>query len=267
MNSNGQLTSAALTPYVKDAYLRWTYYGRQQMTLGIQPTATFEFIENFWGLRHIEKTPADLYRIDSSRDFGASFQGPVNDSQTVRYVAQFGNESGTNAETDPSKALRFATRYEKNPGVVVEGFYAFMKRPSSANRQIAQIFAGYQAPKVRAGFQYLYQQRQPVQTSTAPNTNLDVYSGFVVLSPRPQKWSVYVRLDRFADPNPGGSGIDYLPIDVRPKSTFALAGVEYYLFPTVRISPNIEWVGYSDAPAGTTIKDTVVARVTFYWVW
>jgi hypothetical protein len=47
VNSSGELTGGALTPYVKDAYLKWIYSGRQQVTLGIQPTLGFDFIESF----------------------------------------------------------------------------------------------------------------------------------------------------------------------------------------------------------------------------
>ena len=56
MNSNGEFTGGDLVPYVKDAYLRWTYTGKQQLTLGIHPTLTFDWLEGFWGLRHIEKS-------------------------------------------------------------------------------------------------------------------------------------------------------------------------------------------------------------------
>jgi hypothetical protein len=55
---------------------------------------------------------------------------------------------------------------------------------------------------------------------------------------------------------PGADGIDYL---VRTY----LLGVEWYLHPSVRISPNVEWVDYDDPAIG---KD-VVPRVTFYWTW
>lgn len=72
---------------------------------------------------------------------------------------------------------------------------------------------------------------------------------------------------RFADPNPDGSRIDYLPFDTRAKYTFVVAGVEYYLFRSVRVSPNVEWVSYGDVPTGPPIKGTVVPRVTFYWIW
>ena len=69
-NSNGKLQGGPITPFVKDAYLRWNAFGAQNLTLGIQPSLTFDYIENFWGLRHIEKTPLDLFRWDSSRDTG-----------------------------------------------------------------------------------------------------------------------------------------------------------------------------------------------------
>jgi hypothetical protein len=267
MNSNGTLTSTNLTPYVKDAYLRWTYFGRQQLFLGIQPTATFDFIEGFWGLRHIEKTPADLYRIDSSRDFAIGFQGPLNESQTVKYVAQIGNNSSQNSEVDTDKAVRLSARYEANPGIVVEGFYSFLSMPNNADRHIGQGFVGFRGKKGRAAFQYLYNRRNAARGTEAPDLDLNVYSGFGVFDFVPEKWTVFGRVDRFDDPNPDGPRIDYLPIANNAKYTFLLAGVEYYLFRSVRIGPNIEWVNYDDPVSGDKLDDDVVFRATFYWIW
>ena len=48
-NSDGKLEGGSLTPYVKDAYLRWTYLGRQQMTLGIEPSLSIDFVESVLG--------------------------------------------------------------------------------------------------------------------------------------------------------------------------------------------------------------------------
>ena len=111
-NSNGKLAGGSLTPYVKDAYLRWAFVGRQQLTLGIQPSLTMEGVEPVWGLRHVEKTPLDLYRWDSSRDTGLTVGGPLNAAGTLKYFAQVGNESGNGAEADSFKALRASLRYE-----------------------------------------------------------------------------------------------------------------------------------------------------------
>src|SRR4029078_870127 len=95
-------------PFIKDAYLRWTFYGRQQVTVGIQPSLTFDFLEGVLGLRHIEKPPLDLYRMDSSLDTGFTVAGPINESATLKYQAQFGNESGNSGQTDRFKARRTA---------------------------------------------------------------------------------------------------------------------------------------------------------------
>ena len=154
VNSSGNLSSVALTPYIKDAYLRWTYTGNQQVWFGISPTPTWEFLEGFWGLRHIEKTPADLYRTDSSRDFGVGLQGPLNQSQSLRYSYQLGNKSSTNSEIDKNKANRFSVVYAKPTGFAVEGFYGHFARDGDTDRAIYQIFAGYRQPRYRAAFQY-----------------------------------------------------------------------------------------------------------------
>jgi hypothetical protein len=98
-NSNGLLAGGNLNVFVKDAYLRWNYKGKQQATLGIAPALTFDTEEGFWGLRHVEKTPADLYKIDTARDFGLTFNGPIGASGAA-YAFQFGNDSGNGSETD-----------------------------------------------------------------------------------------------------------------------------------------------------------------------
>jgi hypothetical protein len=266
VNSNGAMTSATLTPYLKDAWIRWAYVGRQQLTIGIQPTASIEFIDTFWGLRHVEKTPTDLYKFDSTRDFGISLAGPINQAGTVKYVAQFGNDSSQNSETDKYKAVRLAARYETNPGFVVEGFFGHFSRPLAANRTTWKGFAGYQHRTGRVGFQYLYQVRKPPTNTTQADVKVRAISGFGVYHLVPRKASVFARVDRFIDPIPDGK-IDYLPIDQREAFTVAIAGLEYYVIPTFRISPNIEWVKYDRPAAGAKPRDDVATRVTFYWTW
>jgi hypothetical protein len=269
MNSNGKLEGGSLTPYVKDAWLRWNFYGRQRLTLGIQPSLTFDYIEGVWGLRHVEKTPIDLYRVDGSRETGTTIGGPLNEAGTVWYNVQVGTESGINAETDRHKAVRLTTRYGATSGLSVEGMYGYFDRDNNANRTTAQIFAAYRAKKARAGFQYTYQKRRSADGTTAPDLELDIYSGFGVVDVKPQKFSAFARVDRYDDPCPDCANIDYLAIATSAPFTMTLAGVEYFLLPSVRFSPNVEYVTYS-APADPSVakpKDDVVWRVTFYWVW
>ena len=167
-NGNGKLAGGAATPFIKDAYVKWTYYGRQQVTVGIQPSLSFDYLESVWGLRHIEKTPLDLYRWDSSRDTGVTAAGPINESGTLKYQVQYGNESGNNGETDRFKGYRFAARYETNPGFTIEGMGAFFNRAGDADRSTAQVFAAYRAKKGRVGLQYPGSSARPPSSLTGP---------------------------------------------------------------------------------------------------
>jgi hypothetical protein len=263
-NSNGKLQGGLITPYLKDAYVKWTFWKRQQVTVGYHPSLTFDFLDGLWGLRHVEKTPVDLYRMDSSRDTGFMLSGPLNESQSLRYAVQFGNESGTNAETDRFKGYRAVARYEKNPGLVVEGMVGYFNRANDADRTTAQIIAGWRQPRGRVAFQYTFQRRE---AAPGPFTDLNVYSGFGVYDVKPQKFSVFARVDRMNNPCLDCPGMDYLPIDAVAPFTLTIVGVEYFVLPSVRFSPNVEYVAYSEPAVGAKPKNDVAARLTFYWVW
>ncbi|HVQ41335.1 MAG TPA: hypothetical protein VMS54_03975 [Vicinamibacterales bacterium] len=277
-NGNGRLVTpaASATPFIKDAYVRWTFHGRQQLTIGIQPSLTFDYIEGFWGLRHIEKTPLDLYGTDSSRDTGFTVAGPINTSGSMRYAYQFGNESGNNNETDKFKAQRATFRFEKNPGFAVEGLWMHADRqpnptPSTtlADRETGQIFLGWRNQKARVGFQYTFQKREAADNApaTVQDMDLNIYSGFGVFEMPRQKVSFYLRLDRYDDPCVDCGGIAYFPAAINAAFTTTIAGMEYYILPSVRVGPNFEYTKYSDPVAGTKPNNMSVARLTFYWVW
>lgn len=272
-NSNGQFDGGNIDPYVKDAYLRWTYKGRQQLTLGIHPTLTFDWFDGFWGLRHIEKTPADLYRIDSSRDFGFTFAGSTH-IQGLVYAAQFGNESGSGSETREGKILRLETRYQRDSGLALEGFYSFGRGPSGANRHTAQGIAGIQRDTLRFGGQYLWQVRRSGD-SLVPDQTIDIWSGFAVWNAVPKKANFFLRSDFVSGDLggveiglPGADSIDYLLLSsAAPFSTWIFGG-EWYLHPAVRMGPNLEVVRYAHDPDPVQFpgrRQDGILRFTFYW--
>jgi hypothetical protein len=271
-NSNGDFTGGDLVPYAKDAYLRWTYRGGHRMTLGIQPTVTFDWLDGFWGLRHIEKTPADLYRIDSSRDFGFSFDGPVQIGG-LTYAVQFGNESGSGSESQQGKILRFETRYEKSPGMALEGFYSFARRPGG-NRHTAQGVAGFRTDVARAGAQYLWQNRRSGYDDGSDQT-ISIWSVFGVWEVLPKKANLFFRvddvtghLDDVQTGLPGADGIDYWLLSSESPFTTWIVGGEWYLHPAVRLSPNVELVRYASEPDPVNFpgrRQDGMFRVTFFW--
>lgn len=268
MNSNGQLAGGNLNPFVKDAYITWKYTGKQQLRFGIQPSTTFDSEEGFWGLRHIEKTPADLYRIDSSRDFGFTFSGPAGDSG-LSYGFQFGNDSGNGSETDKYKIVRFLGLFEPKSGLRVEGVFNYGKRPSGQDRTTAKGLIGYKSKEFRLAGEYLYQERKSGKADT-PNTKIDIWSAFAVWEFKPKQADVFGRFDKVKGKLggddvglPGADGIDYLHLSTgSPFKTF-IFGFEYFLHASVRVSPNVEVVNYDDSG----IKNDVVPRLTLYWTW
>jgi len=272
-NSNGQFAGGNLVPYVKDAYLKWTYKGEHVATLGIQPTLTFEWLEPFWGLRHIEKTPADLYRIDSSRDFGIALTGPVW-ADGIKYGVQFGNESGTGSEVDQRRIVRVEGRYERNPGIALEAFFSRGQEPGNHHRTTAQGFAGYRISDVRLGGQYLWQERES-NTPGVADQNIGIWSGFVVWDVRPKKADLFARMDKVegdldgVDTGlPDAGGIDYLLLSPDSPFTTWIIGGEWYLAPSVRVGPNVELVNYANDPDPVNLPgrdETRLYRLTFFW--
>lgn len=271
MNSNGALAGGNLTPFVKDAWFTWKYHGNHQARLGIEPSLTFDSEEGYWGLRHIEKTPADLYALDSSRDFGLAFTGPIGE-QGLSYGAQFGNDSSQNSETDKFKVVRFLGLFEARSGLRVEGNFNYGKRPGGQDRTTAKGLLGFKKKAFRVGAEYLWQKRK--SGSATPDTKINIWSGWGNWDLKPKKVGVFGRFDKVkgkkggADVGlPGADGIAFLPLANNAPFKFYLAGVEFYLRGSIRISPNVEWVSYDDPATGPSISKDVVPRLTFFWSW
>jgi hypothetical protein len=275
VNSNGQFTNPGnITPFVKDAYLRWNFKGKQNLTLGIQPTLTFDWIEGWWGLRHIEKTPADLYRIDSSRDFGLTLSGPLNvGAGALSYGAQIANDSGNGSETDKYKTGRFEARWDKNPGLGASLNYNYGKRPSGQDRSTFDAFAGYRNKEFRAAAQYLWQERK--SGNATPDQKIDIWSAFGIWEFKPKKYEVYFRFDKVKGTRggvdtglPGADGIDYWILSTaQPFKTYMVGG-EIFLHPSIRIGPNMQLAQYDNDPDPIKFpgkdKDRIF-RITFFW--
>jgi hypothetical protein len=258
---------------VKDAFVKWTYTGKQQLTLGIHPTLTFDWLDGFWGLRHIEKTPVDLYRLDASRDFGFTVSGPIR-VDGVTYGAQLGNESGNGSETQEGKIVRVESRYERNPGVALEGFYSFARRPAGQHRQTAQGVAGFRTDALRLAGQYVWQQRRSGQLGV-PDQTIAVWSGFVVWEVRPKIADLFLRIDDVtghlgdtATGLPGADQIDYWLLSTQSPFKTWIFGGEWYIHPAVRVSPNLEMVIYGHDPDPVNFpgrnRDSIL-RLTFFW--
>ena len=261
MNSTGDLTNAKLTPFVKDAYLKWTR-GAHALVVGISGTPTFEYIESFWGYRFIEKTPLDLQRWDGSRDLGVAAQGTLDAAKTVNYHVMFGNGSDTGSEVNKNKTVRVAFSVRGKSGFAVEGYADWQDQPADADRNTAQIFVGYRKASGRVGVQYSQQTRR---SAAAASATVQLASAFAVGKVN-EKNFVVARFDRMFDPNSDGAKVPYLPFNTEAKSSLGIIGWDFVPNANVHISPNVEFVKYGNV-RGAKVGSDVVPRLTLYYMW
>lgn len=264
MNTAGDFTTKSkLTPFVKDAYLKWKH-DRHSIIFGISPTPTWEVIEKVWGYRSVEKTPLDLQKFGSSRDFGVALKGSLDQEKRVTYHFMIANGNGNSSETNAGKKILFSLSGKLNKHFIVQGYADFDERPGKKHHGYTlQGFAAYQQENFRLGVQFAHQSRQVGEG--VDNLKLQIASVFAAAQLSPKTWG-FVRFDRTLDPNPDGAKISYIPFDATAKSNFILAGVDIMPIKTVHFMPNLEVVVYS-AVAGDSPDTDIIPRLTFYYVW
>jgi len=261
-NSPGDFKSgASLIPYVKDAYLKWTW-SRHSVLFGVSPTPTWEVVERMWDYRSMEKTPLDLQKFGTARDFGVAFLGSLDKARRVNYHVMFANGSGVGSETDKGKKLLASLGLKLTEWLLFEAYGDWEERPGRANRSTLQAFLAYQTERFRTAALLARQNRE---LPDGGNAKLEIGSVFAVGKLASKTWAV-LRLDRNFDPNPEGATIAYIPFSPRARSTLAVAGMDYTPIPEVHLIPNVELV-YYDKVAGTRPTTDVIPRLTLYYLW
>ena len=253
VNRNGQLEGGNLEPYIKDVYVQWTYFPAAGGDTWDPAISDVQLVRGLLGATTHREDPRGSTDCSSSRDFGLTSEGRFLVS-AARYVAQFGNESGTGSEADKYKAFRFEGRFDTNPGFALEGFYGNFQRANNQDRRRPGV-GRFRTPIGRAGLQYLYQQRQ--SGTALPDTEINIVSAFGVFDPIRQKLSLFARVDWVNDPLPGADGIDYLPIDPGSKFTYSLEGSSG---PCTRPSASARtsrWCAIGTSPSDVTSTPTL----------
>jgi hypothetical protein len=245
---------------VKDAWLKWTT-GGQAVLLGLSPTPTLSLVEELWGYRFIEKAPADLQRLTSSRDMGIAATGAFGSSK-LGYYAMVGNGAAQVGETDAKKKAYLGLRFRPTETWAVEAYADYEDRVDSGDRQTYHGLVGYKGEKMRAGVQYIAQTRK----ETGPDVELAILSVFLAKAVSDKTW-LFGRVDRNFDANPEGEKIAYIPFDPTAPNYFVVAGVDWWVRDNVGFSPNVEMVFYDEPEiAGLPTPDTdIIPRFTFHF--
>ena len=258
-NSPGDFTSSTkLEPFVKDLYLRWTEKDHQ-VYLGISGTPIWGVVEKVWGYRHVEKTPLDLQKMGSSRDFGVAAKGRLDSGGKLRYHVMVGNGSGTKGETNAGKKGALGLSLYPGSGFVIEAYGDYEGRPGDNDRTVVQLFAAWQSDEGRLGVQVARQHRN-IEGASALNLDVASFFGSVKLSER----AVFLaRYDRMFEVNPDAAKIAYIPLNPTANSNLLLAGIDVTLADEFHLIPNVEAVFYHDAQ-GPKPDSEVMFRTTFF---
>ncbi len=267
MNSPGDLiTSSLLVPYVKDAYLSLKI-GQSSLIAGIQGPPSFEQLESVWGWRPLEKTPLDLQKWTSSRDFGVSLKG----GKIFVYHFMFANGSSNKAEIDKGKKIFGSVGY-KSSGVFLEGMIQYdHDSEKKANDTIAQIFGSYSGDWGRLGAQYSYRSYKVEDKDTWP---YNIVSAFGIFSVG-KTVELIARYDlSFGDGYKakfGGSGIDFIPFADDHEFSFFIGAISWQVAKNIWIMPNIKYTAYNendllkDEEGYAKPKNDAYANLTLYF--
>ncbi|MCF6268142.1 MAG: hypothetical protein L3J41_00355 [Melioribacteraceae bacterium] len=263
MNNDGNYDSAeSMIPFVKDAYLAYKL-GNQKAYFGISSPPTFNLIEKIWGYRSVEKTPLDLQRMASSRDFGFAIKGKFDSAGKFNYHVMYGNGSANRQEIDKGKSFMASLSYWITKQIVFEVYGDYADREGKADTYITQGFIGYKSELLHGGVLYTYQKLY-AKDDSKNSINLNLLSLF--LSGNVAKNIKLIgRIDRMFEPNPVGERIAYTPFDNSASSTMFLTGVEYKAAAKVSIIPNIQYVKYDKNDSGITPASDLYAKLTLFW--
>ena len=217
-NSNGQFTNPGnITPFIKDAYLKWTFWNKQVLTSVSSPASPSTGTRGSRACATSRRRPSDLYRIDSSRDFGVSVGGPILAIKNLTYGVQYGNELGQRLGDDKYKIWRLEARYDKNPGIAVEGYYSHHERPGGQDRDDGTGVVGLPQRKSPCSpVSYHYQKRKRASRAGLDQDDRHLVRPGATGSSRPRRADVFFRYDDVkgklgpVDTGlPGADGIDY----------------------------------------------------------
>lgn len=258
MNSPGDFTTKdKMKPFVKDAYLGFKSKNLKGY-FGISPSPTWEFIENFWGYRAVEKTPADLYKNSHSRDFGIAFKGKL--SNYFSYHFMFGNGEGEASETNKGKKTMLSFMFHKKD-FYTEFYLDNSQEKDDKDKNMYQVFLGLKKKKFTLGLQ-AYQQNIK-QGEGSKDLKLKVYSAFLNLNLN-EKMVLLMRADKSDEPNPFISKQSYIPFDTEHPFMLYIFGFDFKVYEGISILPNLTYVNYEKFN-GTKPESDLYFKLTIFY--
>jgi hypothetical protein len=266
MNSSS-FGSDKLVPAVKDAYLNFKLSGGVQLRAGIFGPPIFGTLEDIWGYRSLEKTPLDLFKWTSSRDFGVSLKG----GKKLKWQAMLAQGSSNKGEADNGKKLYLSLAYaDKGFHAEVNGHYE--ARKEIYTETLIHPFLCYSGDWGRVGVEYgnINLKKKP-EDGDEETYKYNVMSVFAVITLN--KVDLIARYDRnWGDgyyKNWKGSKVSYVPFADYGEPSFLIAAVSWNCAKNVWLIPNIKYATYADPHEDAKINekpgDDMYANLTLWF--
>lgn len=290
-SASGNVTSATLTgtninkdlPFLKDAFIKWTFIKNHDLYIGRQGSFMFEGAEKNWGLRWIEKTIMDLRGIEPSRDNAVSVRGKFLEGKLM-YSAMLGNNSGTGAETDLQKKGYMNLGYKITDSAEVFVFADYLKKADavkanvnkekySKDEKVMGLYAGIRKAKFAVGIEGFYkitnnndfkvwnESTSKNDTANQAGAGISIFASYNFN----RTYSVFARYD-FFDPN-------IRAMAVHDYRHYIMAGATFNPIKNIYFSPNVLVESYEQywqtlpgtppAPGKREYKPSIWPRLTF----
>jgi hypothetical protein len=281
MTDKENLTDGKIGVFVKDAYIKWKgFVTGHDVTIGIQPTPAYEVSEKAWSYRPLEKTIMDLRGAVSSRDFGVSINGKLDEEGNYSYTVMYANGSSTGLEKNKYK--RFYAQVHLKPFKNFQTtLYADLNGkanindPNSATKPSATIgnnsttyaaFAGYAVKEKYSfgveGYLQTTQNGNKIGAKTPYEISILNTLGYSLFGTYNfTKELVAVARYDFFDPNTKDNAL--LKGDSR---NYFIFGADCKLDKNFSLMPNILIETYESLPnGGQTFKSSITPRITFFY--
>jgi len=282
-SSADELASGKMAPFIKEAWLTWkNVFVGSNLTFGTQLTPGFAISEANWGYRFLEKTIMDQKGLVGAVDLGISLRGKLTSDGTFNYWLMIGNNSasGTVPENNKYKRyyadIQYITSNTWNATAYVDYSDAAdlaTKTGLVGNSTLTEaVYVGYGRSTLTAtvptqtnlGVEAFMQQTANGYTATGATSPSSknalgywVYGQYYFVP----DWAVIARYDSY-DPNTASDNAAK-----GDSRNYVLGGFVYKPDARVFISPNIVYESYETPVGGASIKASVTARLTFWYIY
>jgi hypothetical protein len=215
----------------------------------------------------------DLRGIVSSRDLGISLRGNLVGNGMVNYWALIGNDNGNSPENNKYKRYYFNVQVKPVTNLQATVYVDYkdaadVKNPAgslvSGSTLTEALFVGYTEPFMyNLGFEAfmnsLSNGYKPTGSTTLSSKNalgFTVYGSYNIIP----ELAIVARYDDY-DPNTGSDNAAK-----GDSRNYIIGGLSWKADKNVSISPNILYETYETPVGGASIKASVTARLTLYYI-